>query len=326
MSNNAQKPLIPNLNYRSGIDYATCKAIGYLKNGINRSKRYYKKLYKQSPYIHGIETLERYVGVFNNFKDTVLIPAGAKRIDKITAEHVTTHFGNLLDKNCSEKTINVNASALNKFFTALGRPDLVEFINENRAAWRTSSVPFSRTEPFTDPEKVIQATRGPYQAAAVIQYLTGARVSDIRKVYEWIINNPSSSDVFIRKSKGGRDRTIKFSDRPRSMELIRNAVTWLSRYFESDTPDWLKFMKDYTGEVKLAAKKCGEIYCGTHAFRVNYANDRYSSLSETTGGHRSADIEYPDEEREKKLLSVITEELGHSRISMAKYYIPAYRV
>jgi len=310
-------PEIPNLRAKSNITYATARAIEYLKQGIGKSRRFYKKFVKKVPYIHAYETLTRYAGVFNNFKDTVLIPSGVTMLHKITTNHIDTHFNRLLEGDCSEKTISVNASALIKFLTAFGRYDLVDYIYNMRLEWRKKAHPSSRTQPFINPEKVIQAMRRPYQEGAIIQYLTGARVSDIRKVYEWLIENPDATVVTIKNSKGGRNRTIDYSERPRTLSLVKDAVERLRRHFKSDTIDWLRYMKEYTDEVRGSARKCNETYCGTHAFRVNYADNRYEELS--------VDDNDILEKREEKILSIITEDLGHSRLSMAKYYLSTYR-
>ena len=310
-------PAIPSLRPRSGIIYATAKAVEYFTRGISKSKHFYKKLFGETPYIHAYETLTRYVGIFNHFIETVLTPSRITMLHKITKDHIDTHFTNLLNNECSEKTISINASALNKFFTAFGRYDLVEYIHTKRPEWKERAVVSAKTEPFTHPENVIQAMRRPYQEGAIIQYLTGARVSDIRKVYEWLIKHPDATVIVIEKSKGGRTRTIDYSDRPQTLLYVKNAVERIQRFFKSDTIDWLTYEKDYTDEVRKAAVKCGETYCGTHAFRVNYADNRYTELSQ--------DEDDILEEREKKILSIITEDLGHSRLSMARYYVSAYR-
>ena len=257
------------------------------------------------------------MGIFNHFIETVLIPSRVTMLHKITKDHIDTHFTNLINNKCSEKTISINASALNKFFTAFGRHDLVEYIHTKRPEWKERAVVSTKTEPFAHPENVIRAMKHPYKEGAIIQYLTGARVSDIRKVYEWLIKHPDTSVIVIEKSKGGRSRTIDYSDRPQTLLYVKNAVERIQRFFKSDTIDWLTYEKNYTDEVRKAAVKCGEIYCGTHAFRVNYANNRYTELSWDEN-----DIL---REREKKILSIITEDLGHSRLSMARYYISAYR-
>lgn len=307
---------MPGVRQRSSICFATAKAVEYLKQGIGQSKRAWKKKLGQSPYIHGYDTLARYTGVFNNFVETVVIPEGVTMLDKITVEHIDAHFDNLLEADCSESSIDVNSSALVKFFTIFRMYNIIMHINKNRYIWKASAMPLSRTQPFGDPERVIASMSTPYQEGAVIQYLTGARVGDIRKVAEWVADNPGCYTVLIRRSKGGRTRTLDFADRLEQFSRIWDAAKELVAYIGGDGRGWIKYLKEYTKAVRNAAKKNSEIYCGPHAFRVNYAEDRYNALSGTgTGG----------ETRETVALNMITEEMGHSRIGMAKYYIPQYR-
>jgi len=308
---------VPDLRQRSSISYATAKAVEYLKQGIGQSKRAHKRRLGVSPFIHGYDTLKRYVGIFNNFIETVVTPDGVTMLDKITVGHVDAHFENLLDSDCSESTVDVNASALVKFFTVFRMYEVVKHIDNNRYVWKASAVPLSRTMPFVDPERVISSMRYPYQEGAIIQYLTGARVADIRKVAEWVANNPMSYTILIRKSKGGRTRTLEYAGRMDAFFRVRSASEALIKHIGQDSTGWIKYLKEYTDAVRNAARTNHEIYCGPHAFRVNYAEDRYNRLN--------ASKEESDEAGEKKTLTTITEELGHSRISMAKYYIPQYR-
>jgi hypothetical protein len=318
------------MNYRSSIHYAAAKAVEYLKQGIGLSKRECKKQYGgKSPYIHNWKTLYRYTGEFNNFIDTVLTPSNIKTINKITTEHTKEHFKNLVEKRYSIKTINSNASALNKFFYVFSRDDLITYIDSERNIWKYQAVPSSPTNPFDNPIKVINIMKYPYWAGAMIQYLTGARVSDIRKVYEWLIENPDAEYIVIRKSKGGRSRKIDYSERKEQFIAIKAAVKTLKEYFDINGVDWVKFFKEYTREVRRAAVKCEEIYCGPHAFRANYAETRYETLtkkylSDQPPNQTEEEIK-KDKEKEKAVFKTITEELGHSRISMAKYYIPKFR-
>jgi integrase len=309
------KPNIPDLNYRSGLRYAMGKAVRYFEQGIGISKRATKRFYDgTTPYIHNYETLKRYVGVFNNFIDTVLTDVNT--INKINISHIEAHFENLLDNDDTENTIEVNASALNKFFYAFNRDDLIAYINENRYLWVSSATPSCRTTPFGDPDRVISFMKGDaYKAGATIQKETGARAADIKKVVESVLSNPSSNIIYIRKSKGGRDRMIDFSDRPDELKLVRQAVYTIDKHFTETKTNWSQFLKEYTKEVHRAAVKAGEIYCGPHAFRANYAEMRYETMI----------TDKEDKQQEKAVLKKITEELGHSRISMAKYYIPTFR-
>jgi integrase len=310
------KPNVPTLHYKSSLIYAIGETVKYLKQGIGVSKRATKKLHDgTTPYIHNYKTLKRYVGIFNNFKDTVL--TDVKRINKITTDHIEVHFENLLDKDDTEDTIEVNASALNKLFYAFNRDDLIAYINDNRDLWVNSATPSCRTDPFVYPDRVIEKMRGDHnKAGAIIQKETGARTGDIKKVVESVLSCPSSNIIYIRKSKGGRDRMIDFSDRPNELKLVRQAVYTIDKHFTETKTNWSKFIREYTQEVQRAASKAGEIYCGPHAFRANYAETRYETMIGNSDD---------DKEKEKAVLKTITEELGHSRISMAKYYIPKFR-
>ena len=308
------KTNVPDVNYRSGLYYAIGRTVRYLQQGIGTSRRAFKLSQGGSPYVHSCETLERYVGIINNFRDTVL--TDVKTINKITTDHVETHFQNLLEKDVTEKTIKVNASALIKLFGALNRDDLIAYINKNRYLWVSSARLSCRTNPFGDPDRVIGFMRGdPYKAGAIIQKETGTRVSDIKKVVESVLSNPSSNIIYIKKSKGGRDRMINFSDRKDRLKLVRQAVCTIDKHFTETKTNWSQFLKEYTKEVHRAVVKAGEIYCGPHAFRANYAETRYETMI----------TDKEDKQQEKAVLKKITKELGHSRISMAKYYIPTFR-
>ena len=303
--------IVPDVFPRSKLRYGIGKAITFFKKGIGVSRRAVTREEGNTPYIHSYETLERYVGVINYFADTVL--GDVKRINQITKQHVETHFDNLLSKGGREKTVRVNASALNKLFNAFGRNDLIKYIDENRPTWVGDAMPSSRTDPFTDPYKVVDAMREmAFEAAAIIQLETGSRVSDIKKVVSSVIAHQSLESIIIMKSKGGRNRELDFSDRMVILSVVLESAKVIQAYLSKNNNDWSSFQINYTKEVHAATRKAGEIYCGTHAFRVNYANERYRKGIEE--GEDEADV-----------LKRITEDMGHSRISMAKYYLTKFR-
>ncbi len=61
--------------------------------------------------------------------------------------------------------------------------------------------------------------------------------------------------------------------------------------------------------MKAFVIKAGEIYTGSHAFRVNYAQERFKELTEKMGLST------------QEALKKVTQELGHNRISVARGYI-----
>jgi site-specific recombinase XerD len=304
-----ERPKVPDVNFRSGLGYAIGKTITFFRKGIGVSRRAVTRKEEYTPHIHSYETLERYAGIINHFKDTVL--TDIKRINQITTGHVETHFDNLLSKGGREKTVKVNASALIKLFNSFSRKDLITYIDENRSTWVSRAMPSCRTTPFGNPDKVINAMREKaFKAAALIQYETGARVSDIKKVVDSVLSHPSRISISIMKSKGGRNRILDFSDRMESLNVVLEAAGSIQTHLSETNTDWSSFQKKYTQEVKRAAKRTGEIYCGTHAFRANYANKRYEKDA--------------DKKDDVQVLQRITEDMGHGRVSMAKYYISAF--
>ena len=307
-----EKPIVPNVGYNAGVGYAIATTVTFLKNGIGVSRRAVTKEEGSTSLIHSYKTLKRYVGIMNNFKDTVLV--NTKRIHQITEEHVETYFGNMVSDGKGEKTVKVNASALNKLFNAFSRHDLIAYIDENRSTWAGDAIASNRTTPFGDPDRVINKIRGEaFKAAATIQLKTGARVSDIKKVVSSVIAHPSWESIIILKSKGGKDRELDFSDRMPILAIVLEAAKVIQVYLSENKNDWSSFKKEYTKETHRAAVKAGEIYCGTHAFRANYANDQYEK-----GIKEGKD--------ENDVLKRITKDLGHNRIRMAKYYILAFRL
>ena len=305
-------PIVPHLRFDAGVVYAIGMTVTFLKEGIGKSRRAETKAKGSTPFIHSYATLKRYVGVINNFRDKALVDV--KRIHQITEEHVETFFDNMVSENRSEKTIKINASALNKLFNAWSRHDLKEYIDENRSTWAGDAIASNRTTPFGDPDRVINKIRGEaFKAAATIQLKTGARISDIKKVVSSVIAHPSWESITILKSKGGKDRELDFSDRMPILAIVLKAAKIIQVYLSENNNDWSSFQKEYTKEVRRAAVKAGEIYCGTHAFRANYANYQYEK-----GIKEGKD--------ENDVLKRITKDLGHNRIRMAKYYILAFRL
>ncbi|MGQ9645672.1 MAG: hypothetical protein ACUVWO_03910 [Thermodesulfobacteriota bacterium] len=132
----------------------------------------------------------------------------------------------------TEKTMKVNITALKKFFKAMGQEDLVETIEAHRNSILTNSKPSGQALPFTDPERIIEKLRKPEsKAIARIMHGCGARIDDVPKVVNSLMDNEGSSGVnvtsiTIRKSKGGRDRELHFDDRAERYEMIREAA-WI---------------------------------------------------------------------------------------------------
>jgi len=163
--------------------------------------------------------------------------------------------------------------------------------------------------PFSNPERVIEKLKHlHHKAIATIQLLTGARIDDVPKAVESLMNwrKGQRPIIYILKSKGGRNRALNYEDRMEQFNNVLDAVQLLLPSI--DEKGWQKIKEGYYPDLKRAVAKRGETYTGSHAFRVNYAQRRLKELLEKR---------LP----EKEALKLLTLELGHNRISMAKGYV-----
>ena len=285
----------------SGLTYALKYAAKLLKEGIGISKHsVYKSMGGRSPLIHSYSTFNRYMGIAKEFVNWAK-EQGINRLDKVQYDHVRDF---LLSKAeyCSMKTLKVNASALKKFFTTVGRTDISEQIKKDYQDLYSQGRSPSRALAFAHPEKVISLLKEDvHRVVAELQLLTGARIGDVKKIQVL----PESKKIVILKSKGGRTREIDYSDRPEKFERIRELTEALKEHLK--TSSWKSVREGYYKDLRQAVLRSGEGYTGSHAFRVNYVKERLKELKAQGYSEREA-------------LQKIEHEIGHSRIEMSAYY------
>ncbi len=285
----------------SGLTYALKYAAKVLKQGIGISKHeVYKRFGGKSPLIHSYSTFNRYMGIAKEFVNWAK-EQGVNRLDRVQYEHVRDF---LLSKSeyCSMRTLKVNASALRKFFETVGREDIAERIGEDYQEIYPKGRAPGRALAFAYPERVISLLKEDvHKVIAELQLLTGARIGDVKKIQ--VV--PEEKKVVITKSKGGRTREIDYSDRPEKFERIKELVGELREYLKGSS--WSSIREGYYKDLRQAVYRSGEIYTGSHAFRVNYVKERLKELRER--GYS-----------EKEALQIIEYEIGHSRIEMSAYY------
>jgi len=285
----------------SGLTYALKYAAKVLKQGIGVSKHsVYKSMGGRSPFIHSYSTFNRYMGIAKEFVNWAK-EQGINRLDKVQYNHVRDF---LLSKAeyCSMKTLKVNASALRKFFNTVGRADISARIKEEYQEIYSQGRSPSRALAFAHPDRVISLLKEDvHKVIAELQLLTGARIGDVKKIQVL----PEGKKVLIPKSKGGRTREIDYSDRPEKFERIKELVERLNDHLK--TLSWTSVREGYYKDLRQAVLRSGEIYTGSHAFRVNYVKERLQELK--SQGYS-----------EKEALQKIEYEIGHSRIEMSAYY------
>ena len=288
------------LHHKSGLAYALQYAAEILKQGIGVKKRdVYKENNGVSPYIHSYSTFNRYMGIAKEFINFAKA-RGINKLNKLDSDVVNSFINEKIGKGYSQKTIKVNLSALGKFFAVVNREDLSEHIKNNYADFYSSASQPGRALAFSNPQAVIQSLKDPvYQAMAIVQYFSGARIGDIKKMHI------KDTQLLFSGSKGGKDRVIDFSDRTEKLKIIRQAKEVIDKAIEEK--GWKSMRKEYYQSLKQACKKTGEIYTGAHAFRVNYIKERVNELESKGYSHKEA-------------LKIASKETGHNRVSITSYY------
>jgi len=285
----------------SGLSYALEYAGEVLKEGIGISKaEVYAENDGRSPYVHSWSTFNRYMGVAKEFVNDMK-EMGINRLDKLSYDDVRGWLENKAEY-VTEKTMKINMCALEKFFEAVGRQDLSNELRNDFQELYSMANPSGRALPFSDPQSVIDRLKDTsHQLVAELQYLTGARVGDVPKISV----DMETQSVRIEGSKGGRDREIDFSDRTDKLERVAELKAELDKHIAER--GWQDIRESYYNDLKQAVQSVGEVYSGSHAFRVTYAVERWEELREQG---------YTEKEADQQL----TQELGHNREEMSRYY------
>jgi len=280
-------------------------------NGIGKSKHEAKKLNEgKSPLIHSHGTYERYFGIAKKFVDQ-MDKEGIRRTNQVSEERLN-HY--LIEKaeSVTENTMKLNLSAFRKYLSISSwkeREDLRELIRKNYYIFLGRAGESGEALPFSNPERVIETIKKPqHQAIATIQLLTGARIDDVPKVAENLRHwqRGQRPIIHILRSKGGRNRWLDYEDRTEKFNSVLEAVQTLLPFI--DEKGWKTVKKEYYPDLRRAAAVWEETYTGSHALRVNYAQRRHKELLEKGLS-------------EKEALKILTQELGHNRISVAKGYV-----
>jgi hypothetical protein len=279
--------------------------------GIGKSKHEAKKVYGgKSPLIHSHGTYTRYFGIAKEFVDQ-MYQEEIRRTNQVPLERLKTY---LIEKAESEteKTMKLTLSAFSKYLSISSwrdRKDLRELIVKERPTFLERAGESGQALPFTNPERVIEKMKHPHhQAIATIQLLTGARIDDVPKVAESLRQwrEDQRPIICILKSKGGRNRWLDYEDRMEKFNTVWEAVQLLLPFIDEE--GWMKIKEEHYSDLRRAAAACMETYTGSHAFRVNYAQRRHKGLLDKGFS-------------EKEALKILTQELGHNRISVAKGYV-----
>lgn len=303
-----------------------------LGKGVKRGnlQRQMEKLtgIRQSHFIHTSKTKVRYERAIMKFCD-YLEDRGIKRdkqLNRLSTEElqqvVDDYFEKLAEEEYSKSTIKIHIAALEKSLVIV-RPDIKEYLtdDENRIGWWSAGVDSRKKDSYTDPEAIRERLKETHKMIAEAQALGGFRVREIAKAEV----DKENEKIIIHKAKGGRTRELDFKHRKEDFEKLSDLIEKLKEQ------EYEKHLKDYYKDIKNACKATGQEYYASHAFRYEYAQQRIEELKENKEELKDLLKKYDANEETKSYANnentiekaadyVLTQELGHNRTSMARYY------
>ena len=278
---------------------------------------------RESHFIHTSTTKVRYERAMMKFCD-YLEERGIKRDKQLNRlnkkelqQIVDDYFKKLAKDGLSQNTIKIHIAAMEKSL-AIVRPDIKPFItnDENRIGWWSAGRPSRKGDSYVDANAIRTRLKEEYRAIAEAQALGGFRVREIAKAK---VDKEKYEITTI--GKGGRIRTLLFEHRKEDFEKLAMLVEKLKeQHYEQR-------LKDYYRALKNACKSTGQEYHASHAFRREYAEHRIEELKRNEEERRELIEKYNVEDRvrdnndaEREADAVLTQELGHNRLKMARYY------
>jgi hypothetical protein len=272
---------------------------------------------KHSYFIHNSKTKVRYEQAVMKFAD-FMEENGIKRekhLEKVNTEQlqrlVDSYFKELANQGLSKSTIKIHIAALEKTLEVV-RPDIKPFLeaDENRIGWWSAGRDSRKRGSYVNPEAIIQRLSEGDRMIAEAQLIGGFRIREIARTE--VIKDECK--IVIHKAKGGRTRELDFTHRKEDFERLAQLVEKLKeQHYE-------RRLKEYYRDLKNATKALGEEYRASHAFRYSYAERRIEKLKQNKEELKDLLDKYKINEDENREDHVLTQELGHNRVKMSRYY------
>jgi len=281
-----------------------------------------------SHFIHTSDTKVRYERAMMRFCD-YLEKVGIKRdkhLNRTSTEElqriVDNYFKELAGVGYSKGTIKIHIAAMEKSL-AIIRPDIKEYLENDgrRIGWWSAGRESKKGDSYVDPNAIRENLSESHRMLAEAQSLAGFRVREIARAEV----NREEKTITIHRAKGGRTRTIYFGYRQEKFERLADLIERLQEeHYE-------KKLKDYYEDIKLACEETGQEYNASHSFRYEYAQQRIEELRNNKEELRDLLDKYNADNETKECVNdeneinkaadyVLTQELGHNRLSMSRYY------
>jgi len=283
---------------------------------------------RESPFIHTSDTKVRYERAMMRFCD-YLEELGIKReshLKKVSTEElqkiIDNYFKELADEGFSKGTIKIHISAMEKSLEVI-RPDIKDYLrnDENRIGWWSAGRESKKGDSYVDPNAIRENLEETHKMIAEAQALGGFRVREIARAEV----NREDRSITIHNAKGGRTRTLYFEHREEKFERLADLIEKLQEQ------EYEKKLKDYYEDIKRACEETQQEYNASHAFRYEYAQNRIEELRNNKEELKDLLDKYNADNETKECINdenkidkaadfVLTQELGHNRLSMSRYY------
>jgi len=304
---------------------------GTKKSAIQREMQRVKGV-KESPFIHTSDTKVRYERAMMRFCD-YLEELGIKReshLKKTSTEElqkiIDNYFKELADEGFSKGTIKIHIAAMEKSLAVIipdinSSIDIKSFIDENRVNWWSAGAESKKGDSYADPEKIRENLDETHRMIAEAQSMAGFRVREIARATV----DKENKSITVHRAKGGRTRTLYFEHREETFEKLADLIEKLKEQ------EYEKHLKNYYEDIKKACEETQQEYNASHAFRYEYAQQRIEKLRNNKEELRDLLDKYNADEKTKEAANnestinvaadfVLTQELGHNRLSMSRYY------
>lgn len=312
---------------KSGID-----RIGQSKHAAKETVRQSMKTTGQNPSwhklgkemgIHSTGTRDTYEATWRHVLDHAKTRFGIRDIEKLTGQHIQFYLESKISESenrISNQTFLNYSAACEKLETALnlyaermatGRYYLftpnIELVRET--ARESKLERFLGNRAYESPRLLIDNLRHEaHQLAARIQYEGGARISEANRIRQdqlkGVYKDPCSGRPkghFEVQGKGGKIREIRIS--LQTYKELKETIEQKGSFTFNE--------RTYRDDLEKSAKAIGQDHenKGSHGFRWNFAQERFS---EVQGTARVNEI---------RALSIVSDEMGHVRASITEHYL-----
>ena len=253
--------------------------------------------------IHSSLTFDRYKSVWRDYINYCKGEGYGKDPRQYGPETVSDYMTHRIDDGCSSNTLHSIGSALSKWAAMADRAyggtrfqDWAKPIAAARALGRQVCPRLdTETRAFRDPWRVIAAMDDPRaRLAATIQLETGLRSMNVTRLQL----NPDGT-LFVKSKAGFTVQNFK---------IPAKIAAELRQMADGTGRVNLIAYKPYIAQIQAACASVGEKYTGSHAFRHNYAQNRFNELRQ---GGMSVD----------RAKLQVSEELFHHRLDVVDKYL-----